>query len=53
MRYQCIRHHGNYLLILIVYTDRNGNIRIISAREASPREKKAECVYENQRCRSE
>ncbi|WP_419790154.1 hypothetical protein [Sphaerochaeta associata] len=53
MRYQCIRHHGNYLLILIVYTDRNGNIRIISAREVSPREKKAECVYENQRCRIE
>lgn len=49
MRYQCIGSHGYYLLILIVYTDRNGNIRIVSAREASPREKKAECVYENQR----
>lgn len=40
MRYQCIGPHGYYLLILIVYTDRNGNIRIVSAREASPGRKR-------------
>ena len=48
-RYQCIGRHGIYLVIMIAYTDRNGVIRIISAREASPREKKAYYEYEEKR----
>jgi len=34
---------------MIAYTDRDGTIRIISAREASPREKKAYYEYEEKR----
>nr|WP_319475139.1 BrnT family toxin [uncultured Sphaerochaeta sp.] len=48
-RYQCIGRYENYLIIMIVYTDRNGVIRIISAREASPKEKKAYYEYEEKR----
>ena len=48
-RYQCIGRLGNYLIVMIAYTDRDGTIRIISAREASPREKKAYYEYEEKR----
>jgi len=37
-RYQCIGCLEGFLIILIVITDTNGIIRIISARKATPRE---------------
>lgn len=48
-RYQCIGRHGAFLLVLIAYTDRDGVVRIISAREASPKEKKAYYEYDKKR----
>ncbi len=41
-RYICIGDIGNYLLIVVIFTDRNGVTRIISARKAEPEE---EAVY--------
>ncbi len=38
-RYICIGHTTKYLLIMTVYTDRAGNIRIISARKANAKER--------------
>ena len=41
-RYQVLGDIGNCLIVLVVYTDRNGFARIISARPAEPKE---EAVY--------
>ncbi len=35
-RYVCFGDIGNCLVIVVVYTDRQGKIRIISARKAEP-----------------
>lgn len=35
-RYICIGDIGNFLIVYVVYTDRNGNVRLISARPAEP-----------------
>lgn len=35
-RYICIGDIGNFLIVYVVYTDRKGNIRMISARPAEP-----------------
>lgn len=44
-RYICIGDVGNFLIVTLAYTDRNGNVRIITARPAEPIEEKA--YYEN------
>ncbi len=41
-RYVCIGDIGNYLLIVVIFTDRNGTTRINSARKAEPEE---EVIY--------
>ena len=41
-RYICLGSIGECLIIVVVFTDRNGNIRLISARKAEPQE---EAVY--------
>lgn len=38
-RYICYGVTSKYLLLAVVYTDRNGTIRLISARRASNRER--------------
>ena len=48
-RYQCIGTHGMFLILLIAYCDRDGVIRIISAREASPKERQAYYEHEKRR----
>lgn len=40
-RYICIGDIGGFLIVYVVYTDRNGKIRLISARVATPKEKEA------------
>lgn len=44
-RYICIGSVGSYLILFVVFTDRNGNTRIISARKATSDEE--EFYYEN------
>ncbi|HEY2069310.1 MAG TPA: BrnT family toxin [Rhizomicrobium sp.] len=38
-RYQAIGRAGGHFLLAVIYTIRNGRIRIISARRATPRER--------------
>lgn len=44
-RYVCIGDIGGCVVIVVVYTDRDGRIRVISARQAEPNEK--EVYYEH------
>ncbi len=44
-RYICLGSIGNFVIVYVVFTDRKGKIRIISARKAEPLEEKA--YYEN------
>ncbi len=41
-RYICLGDIGGLIILYVVYTDRNGKSRIISARKAEPRE---EAIY--------
>ncbi len=40
-RYICLGDVGGFLVVFVVYEDRKGNIRLISARQAEPKEKEA------------
>ena len=44
-RYICIGCCDDHLILMVVFTDRNGNIRLISARHATEKERKE--YYEN------
>ena len=40
-RYICIGDVGGFLIVFVVYEDKQGNIRLISARQAEQKEKEA------------
>ena len=44
-RYVCIGDIGGFVVVFVVYQDKKGNIRMISARGAEPKEK--EVYYEH------
>ena len=44
-RYICIGDIGGFVVVFVVYEDRQGNVRMISARGAEPRER--EVYYEH------
>ncbi|WP_394699308.1 BrnT family toxin [uncultured Sphaerochaeta sp.] len=46
-RYQCIGCLGRFLIILVVLTDKDGIIRIISARKATAKEEAKYYEYIN------
>lgn len=44
-RYICIGDIGGFVVVFVVYQDKQGNIRMISARGAEPKEKEAYYEY--------